>query len=159
MNELNLKNKVAVVTGGAGVICSTMAKSLAAEGVKTVILDLNKDAADKIAAEIEKDHRVAVADRAQGLPVPLDDERGEKLVGHRGIALPDGPAHLVDPDAGQVCRIHRWAPGEQFVEQHAERVDVAARIDIEAAQLRLLGAHVGRRADELFERGEQRFVC
>ena len=57
MNELNLKNKVAVVTGGAGVICSTMAKSLAAEGVKTVILDLNKDAADKIAAEIEKEFK------------------------------------------------------------------------------------------------------
>ncbi len=50
MNELNLKNKVAVITGGAGVICSTMAKSLAAEGVKTVILDLNKEAADKVAA-------------------------------------------------------------------------------------------------------------
>jgi len=54
MNELNLKNKVAVVTGGAGIICSEMAKSLAAQGVKTVILDLNKDAAEKVAQEIEK---------------------------------------------------------------------------------------------------------
>ncbi len=40
MNELNLKDKVAVITGGAGIICSTMAESLAAQGVKTVILDL-----------------------------------------------------------------------------------------------------------------------
>jgi len=55
MNELNLKNKVAVITGGAGVICSEMAKSLAAQGVKTVILDLNKDAATKVAKEIEKE--------------------------------------------------------------------------------------------------------
>jgi NAD(P)-dependent dehydrogenase (short-subunit alcohol dehydrogenase family) len=55
MNEFNLKGKVAVVTGGAGIICSTMAKSLAAQGVKTVILDLNKDAAVKIAMEIEKE--------------------------------------------------------------------------------------------------------
>jgi NAD(P)-dependent dehydrogenase (short-subunit alcohol dehydrogenase family) len=55
MNEFNLKGKVAVVTGGAGIICSTMAKSLAAQGVKTVILDLNKDAADKVAQEIEKE--------------------------------------------------------------------------------------------------------
>jgi NAD(P)-dependent dehydrogenase (short-subunit alcohol dehydrogenase family) len=54
MNELNLKNKVAVITGGGGVICSTMAKSLAEEGVKTVILDLNREAADKVASEIEK---------------------------------------------------------------------------------------------------------
>lgn len=57
MNDLNLKNKVAVITGGAGVICSEMAKSLAAQGVKTVILDLNKDAAVKVAQEIEKEYK------------------------------------------------------------------------------------------------------
>lgn len=57
MNELNLKNKVAVVTGGAGVICSEMAKSLAAQGVKTVVLDLNKEAAMKVAADIEKEFK------------------------------------------------------------------------------------------------------
>lgn len=57
MNELNLKDKVAVVTGGAGIICSEMAKSLAAQGVKTAVLDLNKDAAVKIAMEIEKEFR------------------------------------------------------------------------------------------------------
>lgn len=57
MNELNLNDKVAVITGGAGIICSVLAKSLAAQGAKTVILDLNKDAADKIASEIEKEFR------------------------------------------------------------------------------------------------------
>jgi NAD(P)-dependent dehydrogenase (short-subunit alcohol dehydrogenase family) len=57
MNELNIKNKIAVITGGAGIICSEMAKSLAAQGVKTVILDLNKDAAVKIAGEIEKEFK------------------------------------------------------------------------------------------------------
>ena len=57
MNDFNLKGKVAVITGGAGIICSTMAKSLAAQGVKTVILDLNKDAAVKVAAEIEKEFK------------------------------------------------------------------------------------------------------
>jgi NAD(P)-dependent dehydrogenase (short-subunit alcohol dehydrogenase family) len=55
MNELNLKNKVAVVTGGAGIICSTMARALAAQGAKTVILDLNKEAAVKVAEAIEKE--------------------------------------------------------------------------------------------------------
>jgi NAD(P)-dependent dehydrogenase (short-subunit alcohol dehydrogenase family) len=55
MNELNVKNKIAVVTGGAGIICSTMAKSLASQGIRTVILDLNKDAAVAVAAEIEKE--------------------------------------------------------------------------------------------------------
>ncbi|HOP00489.1 MAG TPA: SDR family oxidoreductase [Bacteroidales bacterium] len=57
MNELNLKDKIAVVTGGAGVICSTMARSLAAAGVRTVILDLNQEAADKVAAGIEEEFK------------------------------------------------------------------------------------------------------
>jgi NAD(P)-dependent dehydrogenase (short-subunit alcohol dehydrogenase family) len=55
MNDLNLKDKVAVITGGAGIICSTMAKSLAAHGVKTVILDLNIKAAAEVAGAIEKE--------------------------------------------------------------------------------------------------------
>jgi NAD(P)-dependent dehydrogenase (short-subunit alcohol dehydrogenase family) len=57
MNELNLKNKVAIITGGAGIICSEMARSLAAQGVKTVILDLNKEAAVKVAEQIEKEFK------------------------------------------------------------------------------------------------------
>lgn len=57
MNELNLKDKVAVITGGAGVICSVMAKSLAAEGVKTVILDLDKESAVAVATEIGKEFK------------------------------------------------------------------------------------------------------
>jgi NAD(P)-dependent dehydrogenase (short-subunit alcohol dehydrogenase family) len=57
MNELNLSGKVAVITGGAGIICSTMARSLAAQGVITVILDLNKDAAEAVAKEIEKEFK------------------------------------------------------------------------------------------------------
>jgi len=55
MNDLNIKEKVAVITGGAGIICSTMAKSLASQGVKTVILDLNKEAAVAVSSEIEKE--------------------------------------------------------------------------------------------------------
>ena len=56
MNELNLKDKVAVVTGGAGIICSTLARSLAAQGVITVILDLNKEAAVAVASAIENEY-------------------------------------------------------------------------------------------------------
>jgi NAD(P)-dependent dehydrogenase (short-subunit alcohol dehydrogenase family) len=57
MNELNLKDKIAVITGGAGVICSVMARSLAAQGVKTVILDLNKELAMTVAGEIETEFK------------------------------------------------------------------------------------------------------
>ena len=58
MNELNIKDKVAVITGGAGVICSVMAKSLANQGVKCAIIDLNEEAAAGIAREIERESGV-----------------------------------------------------------------------------------------------------
>jgi NAD(P)-dependent dehydrogenase (short-subunit alcohol dehydrogenase family) len=59
MYDLNLKDKVAVITGGAGIICSTMAKGLAAQGVKTVILDHNKKRALDTAAMIEGEYKTA----------------------------------------------------------------------------------------------------
>ncbi len=53
--EINLKDKVAVVTGAGGVICSHLAKALAECGAKVALLDLNEEAAqaqaDLIVAE------------------------------------------------------------------------------------------------------------
>ncbi len=59
MNELNLKDKIAVITGGAGLICSEMARALAFQGVRTVIVDLNYQAAKKVADEIEREFNTA----------------------------------------------------------------------------------------------------
>ena len=58
MDNFNLTGKVAVITGGAGIICSEMARSLAVHGVKTAILDLNKDAAENVAAKLEKKYKI-----------------------------------------------------------------------------------------------------
>ncbi len=48
-------SKVVVLTGAGGVLCSTLAKALAKEGHKIAVLDLRKEAADKVADEINKD--------------------------------------------------------------------------------------------------------
>ncbi len=58
MNKISfddLNNKVCVITGGAGVLGTVIAKGLASVGVITAIVDLNKEMADKMAAEIEKE--------------------------------------------------------------------------------------------------------
>lgn len=52
MDEFNLKDKVAVVTGGTGLLCSEMARAMASHGVKTVILGRNRESAENIAASI-----------------------------------------------------------------------------------------------------------
>lgn len=49
----DLNNKVCVLTGGGGVIGKALAMGLASIGVKTALLDLNKEMADKVAAEVE----------------------------------------------------------------------------------------------------------
>lgn len=51
--NIDLNGKVAVVTGAGGVLCSGFAKSLAECGAKVALLDLNYDAADAYAKEIE----------------------------------------------------------------------------------------------------------
>ena len=57
----NLKGRVAVVTGGGGVLCGDFAKTLAKQGVKVAILDLNVEAAQKVADEINADGGEAIA--------------------------------------------------------------------------------------------------
>lgn len=46
-----LKNKVAVITGGGGVLCSVFAKALAQKGAKVAVLDLNLESAQRVASE------------------------------------------------------------------------------------------------------------
>jgi NAD(P)-dependent dehydrogenase (short-subunit alcohol dehydrogenase family) len=60
LNE-NLKGRVAVITGGGGVLCSGFAKDLASFGVKVAVLDLRADAAQKVVDEINADGGTALA--------------------------------------------------------------------------------------------------
>jgi NAD(P)-dependent dehydrogenase (short-subunit alcohol dehydrogenase family) len=48
----DLSEKVAVVTGGAGVLCASMCRALAAAGAKIAVLDLNTDSTEALAADI-----------------------------------------------------------------------------------------------------------
>lgn len=50
--SVNLAGKVAVVTGGGGVLCAHMAKALASQGARVAVLDINEQAAQAVAAEI-----------------------------------------------------------------------------------------------------------
>lgn len=50
--NFDLTGKVAVVTGGAGVLCSEMSRQLGARGVKVAVLDIAEDKAKEVAKEI-----------------------------------------------------------------------------------------------------------
>ncbi len=68
-NVLNtdLTGQVAVVTGAGGVLCSYFAKVLARAGAKVALLDINLEAADAFAKEIEAEGYVAKAYRCDVL--------------------------------------------------------------------------------------------
>ena len=51
----SLKDRVCVITGGGGVLGSAMARGLASAGVIMAILDINEEAARKVASEISSE--------------------------------------------------------------------------------------------------------
>lgn len=58
--QIDLQDKVAVVTGGGGVICGVMAEALAACGAKVAILDHKQENADKMAEKIKESGGCAI---------------------------------------------------------------------------------------------------
>jgi NAD(P)-dependent dehydrogenase (short-subunit alcohol dehydrogenase family) len=64
-NLFGLVDKVAVVTGGGGVLCGAMSRALGRVGVKVAVLDLIPQAAQKVADDI-------VAAGGEAMAVPCD---------------------------------------------------------------------------------------
>ena len=83
MTHENLKGKVAVVTGGGGVLCAAFAKTLAGQGCRVAVLDLNEAAAQACADEINAAGGEAIAGGCNGLePESMENARrviNEKL--------------------------------------------------------------------------------
>lgn len=71
-NHDNLKGRTAVITGAGGVICGAFSKFLGSMGMKIAVLDLNYDAALKVAREINEDG-------GKALPVKCDALNKESL--------------------------------------------------------------------------------
>lgn len=63
--SFDLNGKVAVVTGGAGVLCAALSRALAVKAVRVAVLDVNAGAAQALADEIN-------AGGGQALALPCD---------------------------------------------------------------------------------------
>lgn len=82
MTHENLKGRVAVVTGGGGVLCGDFAKALARQGVKVAVLDLNEAAAQKVVDEITAAGSEAIAVGCNVLE-PESMENARKIVNEK----------------------------------------------------------------------------
>jgi NAD(P)-dependent dehydrogenase (short-subunit alcohol dehydrogenase family) len=92
--NVNLKNQVAVITGGGGILCGAMAKAMAQCGAKVAILDLRPEMAQKIADEITKTGGVARAFACNVL------EKSSIEQAHEQIKAAFGPVDILINGAG-----------------------------------------------------------
>lgn len=92
--SLEIKGKVSVVTGAGGVLCSMFAETLAAQGAKVALLDLNEEAAEKAAAAIRE---LGGEAKAYGCNVLKKDSIEEA---HERILADLGPCDILLNGAG-----------------------------------------------------------
>ena len=91
----DLKDKVCVITGGAGIIGTAIVEALASAGIKTAILDLREDLAVELAKSIEKKYGT----RAIGIQCNVLDK--DSLIMSRTIAEKElGPVDILINGAG-----------------------------------------------------------
>ena len=125
---MDLQNRVALITGGAGHIGRVLGESLAELGASIAVLDIDQAAADTVAADIAANHIV----KAQGLAVDLTDL----------AAVKSAPARVVEEYGRLDVVIHSAAYGGDtkfpgwavpFDEQTGEAFERALRVNLTAA--------------------------
>ena len=92
--SLDIKGKVAVVTGAGGVLCSMFAETLAEQGARVALLDLNEEAAEGFAKAIREKGFEAKAYKANVL-----DKASLELC-HEAIQKDFGPCEILINGAG-----------------------------------------------------------
>lgn len=78
--EIDLKDKVVVVTGAGGVLCSFFAKAIAQTGAKVALLDLNLEAAQVYEKEITAEGKTAKAYKCNVLDKKSVEQAHDEIV-------------------------------------------------------------------------------
>jgi len=113
----DLKDKVCIITGGGGVIGTSIAAGLAEAGVITVILDINEEAAAKVAETITKETGV----RSYGYKANVLDKSSLESV-YEKIVKEVGPVDLLINGAGGNSPM-ATTKLEQLTEDDLDRLD------------------------------------
>jgi NAD(P)-dependent dehydrogenase (short-subunit alcohol dehydrogenase family) len=98
MSEVNfehLKNKTCIITGGGGILGSSMADALASVGMKLVILDLNLTAAQELANRITEKYKTEAMGLAANVLDKKSLEDAKKVINDKY-----GPIHFLVNGAG-----------------------------------------------------------
>ncbi len=107
--NVDLNGKVAVVTGGGGVLCGAMAEAIGACGAKVAILDLRKKAADKVADKINSEGGKAIGVAANVL------EKGSLAIAVKEVEKEFGYCDILINGAGG--NHPKGTTGNEFLEK------------------------------------------
>lgn len=83
--NVDLSNKVAVITGAGGVLCGMFAQAVAKTGAKVAVLDLNLDAAQAVADSINNEGGKAIAYKADVLSKEVMQQVHDKVSKDLGL--------------------------------------------------------------------------
>ncbi len=122
----DLTDQVAVVTGGAGVLCSALCRALAAAGAKVAALDLNAGAAQALAAEL--------GDGALGLACDVTD-RPSLEAAAQAVLQAFGRADILVNGAGGNHPQATTAPDRPFFDLPAEALRRVFDLNLTGAML------------------------
>lgn len=79
-NPYDLKGQVAVITGGGGILCSTLARGLSSCGARIAILDINLPAAERVAGSLRECGGAAIAVQVDVLDKPSIERAANQVI-------------------------------------------------------------------------------
>ncbi len=95
---MRLKGKTAIVTGGASGFGAGMVRKFIAEGARVMIADINRDAADALAAELGSAAVAQTVDVSDGTSVQAMADAALSAFGHLDILVNNaGVTHMPTP--------------------------------------------------------------
>jgi len=114
--KVDLTGRVVVITGGAGVLCSAISRSLAAQGAKVAILDRRSEAAGCVAAEIALSGGTAI-----GVGADVLDKRSV-LKAREAVMGAFGTVDILINGAGGNSPRATTGPGRSFFDLEIEAI-------------------------------------
>lgn len=115
-NLFDVSGKVVAITGAGGVLCGTIAKALGQAGAKVAVLDLNEDAAKKIADDIKKENGTVLAVKCNVL------DKDSVIAAHQKIVSELGAVDVLINGAGGNKKEASTSPQMSFFDMPADAI-------------------------------------
>ncbi len=125
----NLKNKIAIITGGAGALGGAMAKGLALEGVKVAILGRTKSSVKTKVEEIK-----AIGGEAIGLIADVLN-RNELEIARQEVIKKWGSIDILVNAAGGNMKGATIMPEDSFFDMNMDDFDAVTKLNLQGTVL------------------------